>query len=168
MKKIVILVVLMFFSIASYAQSEKIWTDTALVQRVDSLEHEITYLKLIYEIENTRSDIEIYTNETYIYALSIQLNILAKNVSREMGKAFEEDYERRISRMQSYSELIERKKEFVALNLIVFPFSYAERNLIQSNMEVLDSSLKKLDATLNMLKVSTEAYIGMMRKVSKF
>ena len=50
-----------------------------LVQRVDSLEHELSYLKLTYELNTLNSDITMFANEVYTKSIAIQLDLYNRN-----------------------------------------------------------------------------------------
>ena len=56
-----------------------------LVQRVDSLEHELSYLKLTYELNTLNSDITMFANEVYTKSIAIQLDLYNRNFNSKLG-----------------------------------------------------------------------------------
>ena len=65
MKKIfctLLVLVLSIFSVNAQSQNSQEEMQT-LVQRVDSLEHELSYLKLTYELNTLNSDMKLFLNE---------------------------------------------------------------------------------------------------------
>ena len=81
-----------------------------LVQRVDSLEHELSYLKLTYELNTLNSDITMFANEVYTKSIAIQLDLYNRNFNSKLGDAYQQYYETCQRKKQSISELIEAKK----------------------------------------------------------
>lgn len=84
--------VLSFFSIHAQSQDsqEKV---QILIQRVDSLEHELSYLKLTYELNMLNSDISIFTNEVYSKSIGIQLNLYTRNFDSRLYESYDDYYE---------------------------------------------------------------------------
>lgn len=152
----------MFFSIASHAQSEKIETDTTLVQRVDSLEHNLTYLKLICDINETITNIGIITNDIQIDALSLKLDIFYKNFNRKFIKSSIKGYEGNKSVIESLSGTIESQKEYAYIKLLTYSFTESERSLIKQKLEIMESSFKKLKIASDLLKTCIDAYLDLM------
>ena len=71
MKKIfctLLVLVLSIFSVNAQSQNSQEKMQT-LVQRVDSLEHELSYLKLTYELSTLNSDMTLFTNEINIVSI---------------------------------------------------------------------------------------------------
>ena len=77
MKKIfctLLVLVLSIFSVNAQSQNSQEKMQT-LVQRVDSLEHELSYLNLTYELSTLNSDMTLFSNAIDIKSLEIQLNL---------------------------------------------------------------------------------------------
>lgn len=49
--------------------------DISLTQRVDSLEHELSYIKLSYELYTLNNDLSIFNNDIGVRTNAIQINI---------------------------------------------------------------------------------------------
>ena len=78
MNKIIIsfIFALSFFTAQAVSQNDKKDISTiSLSQKVDSIEHELSYLKMSYELSSLNNDITMFANEIYTKSLAIQLNI---------------------------------------------------------------------------------------------
>ena len=87
MKKLfftLLVLVLSIFSVNAQSQNSQEKMQT-LVQRVDSLEHELSYLKLSYELSTLNSDITLFSNEINIKTLEIQLDLYNRNFNSQLG-----------------------------------------------------------------------------------
>lgn len=160
MKKIFYtLLVLMLFIFSVNAQSqnsqEKMQT---LVQRVDSLEHELSYLKLTYELSTLNSDMTLFSNAIDIKSLEIQLNLYNRNFNSQLGYAYQRYYKSCQEKKQSISELIESKKTFFVLKVITYPFSESEMNTLKASYNVIDNAYESIGNSMEILKIVVDAY----------
>lgn len=82
MKKIIFSLLLLIFGLSVYAQQAECIQECRndiqqLVQKVDSLEHQLTYLNLCYELDILHLNIQDSTNEIYSRSQSLQMNVVA-------------------------------------------------------------------------------------------
>lgn len=84
--------VLSFISIQAQSQDSQIEVQ-ALVHRVDSLEHELSYLKLTYELYTLNSDIIMFANEVYTRSIAIQLDLYNRNFNSKLGYSYQQYYD---------------------------------------------------------------------------
>ena len=147
MKKIfytLLVLVLSIFSVNAQSQNSQEKMQT-LVQRVDSLEHELSYLKLTYELSTLNSDMTLFSNAINIKSLDIQLNLYNRNFNSQLGYAYQRYYKSCQERKQSISELIEAKKTFFVLKVITYPFSESEMNTLKTSYNVIDNAYKSIE-----------------------
>ena len=81
MKKIfytLLVLVLSIFSVNAQSQNSQEKMQT-LVQRVDSLEHELSYIKLSYELYTLNNDLSIFNKDIGVRTNAIQINIYTHN-----------------------------------------------------------------------------------------
>ena len=124
MKKIIytlLVLVLSIFSVNAQSQNSQEKMQT-LVQRVDSLEHELSYLKLTYELSTLNSDMTLFLNQINTSSLELKLNFYNRNFDSQLGYEYQRYYKSCQERQQAYSELIEAKKTFFILKVITYPF----------------------------------------------
>lgn len=160
MKKIfytLLVLVLSIFSVNAQSQNSQEKMQT-LVQRVDSLEHELSYLKLTYELSTLNSDMTLFSNAINIKSLDIQLNLYNRNFNSQLGYAYQRYYKSCQERKQSISELIEAKKTFFVLKVITYPFSESEMNTLKTSYNVIDNAYKSIETSMELLKIVMDAY----------
>ena len=160
MKKLfftLLVLVLSIFSVNAQSQNSQEKMQT-LVQRVDSLEHELSYLKLTYELSTLNSDMKLFLNEINIKSLEIQLNLYNRNFNSQLGYAYQRYYKLCQKKKQSISELIEAKKTFFVLKVITYPFSESEMNTLKAGYNVIDKAYESIENSMEVLKIVVDAY----------
>lgn len=160
MKKIFytfLVLVLSIFSVNAQSQNSQEKMQT-LVQRVDSLEHELSYLKLSYELSTLNSDMTLFSNEIHSKSLEIQLYIYNRNFNSQLGNAYQQYYKSCQEKKQSISELIEAEKTFFVLKVITYPFSESEMNALKAKYKVIDKAYDSLSKSMELFKIVMDAY----------
>ena len=105
-EEIIILFSVYAFSISIQAQSQDSQIEVhALVHRVDSLEHELSYLKLTYELYTLNSDLTMFANEVYTKSIAIQLDLYNRNFNSKLGQSYQQYYESCLHKKQSIHRL---------------------------------------------------------------
>lgn len=152
-----LVLVLSIFSVNAQSQNSQEKMQT-LVQRVDSLEHELSYLKLTYELSTLNSDMTLFSNEINIRSLEIQLNLYNRNFNSQLGYAYKRYYKSCQEKKQSISELIEAKKTFFVLKVITYPFSESEMNTLKASYDVIDNAYESIGKSMELLKIVMDTY----------
>lgn len=152
-----LVLVLSIFSVNAQSQNSQEKKQT-LVQRVDSLEHELSYLKLTYELSTLNSDMTLFSNAINIKSLEIQLNLYNRNFNSQLGYAYQRYYKSCQERKQSISELIESKKTFFVLKVITYPFSESEMNTLNASYNVIYNAYESIGKSMELLKIVVDAY----------
>lgn len=148
---------LSFIPIQAQSQDSQIGVQ-ALIQRVDSLEHELSYLRLTYELYTLNSDITMFANEVYTKSIEIQLDLHNRNFNSKLGNSYKQYYESCLRKKQSISVLIEAKKKFFTLKVITYPYTESELNTLMAGYNVIDDAYETLEHSLNVLKITVDAY----------
>ena len=152
-----LVLVLSIFSVNAQSQNSQEKMQT-LVQRVDSLEHELSYLKLSYELSTLNSDITLFSNEINIKSLEIQLDLYNRNFNSQLGYEYQRYYKSCQKKKQKISELIEAKKTFFVLKVITYPFSESEMNTLKAGYNVIDKAYESIGNSMEVLKIVVDAY----------
>lgn len=149
--------VLSLFSAHAQSQNPQEEIQT-LVQRVDSLEHELSYLKLTYELNALNSEIKMFANEVYSRYIAIQLDLHNRNFDFQLGDSYQQYYETCQLQKQSISELISAKKISFTLTIITHPYSENELNTLKASYNLIDNTYNTLEYSLKLLKMTINAY----------
>ncbi len=111
MSRFIISIVFVLSIISVQAQSLNNQEETqSLVQRVDSLEHELSYLKLTYELGTLNLDITTFSSEVFTRLTAIKLDLYNRNFDNRLEEAYQVYYESCLRKQDSLAELIEAKK----------------------------------------------------------
>lgn len=163
MKKIIPILILIFFASSAKAQSQDNQQQLqTLVQKVDSLAHELSYLKLNYEINALNSDILTFKNMLNATALEVQMNLFNRNFDSRLGRAYNETYKSCESRRKSIDELVKSMKDTFSLMINTQSYTNKEISVLTSNYDLTEKILVSLDTTMNVLKIVIEAYMDEM------
>ena len=160
MKKIfytLLVLVLSIFSVNAQSQNSQEEMQT-LVQRVDSLEHELSYLKLTYELSTLNSDMTLFANEIDINLLEIRLNLYNRNFNSQLGYEYQRYYKSCQEKKQSISKLIEAKKTLFVLKVITYPFSESEMKMLKVSYNMIDNAYESIENSMEVLKIVVDAY----------
>ena len=152
-----LVLVLSIFSVNAQSQNSQEKMQT-LVQRVDSLEHELSYLNLTYELSTLNSDMTLFSNAIDIKSLEIQLNLYNRNFNSQLGYEYQRYYKSCQEKKQSISKLIEAKKTLFVLKVITYPFSESEMNTLKAGYNVIDKAYESIGNSMEVLKIVVDAY----------
>lgn len=157
MKKLLFWCLFALFFCSGFAQSQKQQeSNQALVQRIDSLEHELSYLKLSYDLYTLNSDMKMATAEMNAKSLEIRTDVYHRNTGFE--DVYQEYYETCERQKQAFHDLIEAKKEFFMLKVMSYPYSETELKTLKSSYKMIDAAYNTMEGSLKLLKVSVNSY----------
>lgn len=132
----------------------------ALVQRVDSLEHELLYLRLSYEINSLYADINLFANDLYTQSIAIELATYTGNFDTALAQACQMIYEQYLLKKESTSKLIAAKQIFLVSKASPEILSEKELSLLLEQGSALDTAFKAVEAASNKLKTAIDGYIS--------
>lgn len=133
-----------------------------LTQRVDSLEHELAYMRLSYELYSLNSDITIFANEVYTKSVALQLDIYHRNLDSRLGDAYLQYYESCQNKKDSFSELIEAKKIFFAVKIFTYSYTETELGTLFASYNIINHAFDSLEKSMNTLKIAIDLYRELM------
>ncbi len=129
-----------------------------LVSKVDSLEHELSYLKLTYELYTLNTDLKIFANEVYAKTVGIKLDLYNRNFDSGLGDAYQYYYDSCKAQMQAYSELVDAKKKLFTMKITTFPYTETEKNSLIASYNVIDNAYESLESSVKLLKIVVGLY----------
>ncbi len=159
MKSFFITCFILLSSLYGFTQTQSLTTKLdSLVQKVDSLEHELSYLKLSYELDALNSDITIFSNEVYTKSIAIQLDLYNRNFDHELASTYKRYYESCENKMRSLAELIEAKKTFFVVKVLTYTYSEKELKTLYASNSVISSAYESLQSSMKILELTVKAY----------
>lgn len=153
MKNIFCLLLFVVSFTAVMAQSKKQQEEKpALEQRVDSLQHELAFLKAKYELEQLNSQMQMYSYGIDIKVNAINIDRARKIFESRLATAFQSDYESFKGLTNALKERVDSTKLFTVLQLMKYSFSDSEVQALKYQINILDLSLDALEKHLDLYK----------------
>ncbi len=166
-KRTLVLIVVLLCTPIAYAQKEGSFSmvapadstkEVSLTQRIDSLEHELSYVKLSYELYALNNDLAVFRSDIGITTSAIRLNICERNFDYKLYKSYKDNYETSKEQLLSFQELIETKKTYFWLKITIYPYSETEKNLLLASYMKIDKGYSALESSLKLMKVCLDMY----------
>ncbi len=149
--------VLFFFSTQAQPQNQQIEIHQ-LIHRVDSLQHELSYLQLNYELNQLRSDLSLFANDISTKSIEVQLYIYNRNFDARLADVYKNNYESYQLLQKSQAEKIESLKALFILKVITSDYSESELNVLRAAYDTIDKAYNTVVASMNTLKVAIDFY----------
>ena len=164
MNRILILSALILSFLSIQAQSTNPQAELqALTQKVDSLDHELAYLKVTYELNSLKSDMTILNNEIYYKAIAIKLDITDKNFDSRIDRMNQELYDSLKKQIDSFHRLADARKEYFFAMTTKYSFSESELRILTIGYEHINLQFDQLEKAMNLLKTTVDWYSFKMR-----
>lgn len=159
MKKLLFLCLFALTFCSGFAQSQKPQeNDQALVQRIDSLEHELSYLKLSYDLYTLNSDMKMAASEIYAKYLVVREDINHRIFDKELGNAYKRYYKICEGQRESFDRLIKAKKNYFAIKVATYPYSENEMGVLKASYDLIDNAYDSLESSIELLKMALDTY----------
>lgn len=159
MKKIFCLLLLVISFTAVMAQSKNQQEEKpALEQRVDSLQHELAFLKAKYELDQLNTEIKINACDVNTRTNSIDLNRARRIFDFDLAAAYQSNYEATERLAEKFKERADSLKLLIVLQLMQYSFSDSEMKGLKLRIETLDLSLNSFDSSVSLYKTSLDIY----------
>lgn len=129
-----------------------------LVQRIDSLEKELSYVKLQNELNALKIELQVNVNNLDIRSNSILLNVNSKTFLRMLYNAYKENYESSEELVQSFQPNVDLNKMNCYLHILKFNYSEKQKSVLEATIKVIDNSYSKLKSSLDYYKTCLDMY----------
>lgn len=163
MNKLVTSLVFMLSVFIANAQPQNQQTEiNTLAQKVDSLEHELSYLNLNYELSMLKLSLNTSTNEMYAKTIAIQLDLYNRNFNSNLGDGYKNYYDACVYQKESFDDLLETKKKYFALKIMTYPYTENELKVLKASYLTVGTAYDTFKQTLDLLKISIDMYRELM------
>lgn len=129
-----------------------------LVQRIDSLEKELSFVKLQNELNALKIELQVNVNNLDIKSNSILLNVNSRTFLRMLYNAYKENYESSEELVQSYQPNVELNKMNCYLHILKYNYSESQKSVLEGTIKVIDNSYSKLKSSLDYYKTCLDMY----------
>lgn len=129
-----------------------------LALKVDSLEHELSYLQLSYELNSLNADIRILSNELSIKASEIMFDIYTMNIDSRWGDNYRKLFNAYEDRVKSTQRLIEVKESLLFVRAMASTYTEDEMSVLLNTCDAINKGYKVLEISMERLKALIEEY----------
>lgn len=159
MKKIFCLLLFVVSFTAVMAQSKNQQEEKpALEQRVDSLQHELAFLKAKYELGNLCSEMKFEKCDIDIKVNSIDLNRVQRNFNSDLAAAYQSNYEATERLVETFKERTDSLTLLITLDLVMYSFSDSEAEVLRKNIKYLNLLLDSFEGKFRLYKMTLDEY----------
>lgn len=125
------------------------------LQKIDSLERELSEVKLQNELNMLKAELNISANNLSIKSNAILINVNSGVFHRELYRSYEGNYKASEDLVKKFQSLVEvRKMECLQRTM---EYSYPE-NKYSTLLEVIDTALNSLKTSLDYYKICLDLY----------
>lgn len=125
----------------------------SLATKVTTLENNLNYLKVTYELNILRSELNIAASEANIKSLEMKMDIYhSSKFDIDLYNSYRDWNRSAIAQKESYNSLIEAKKRLVAMTILTNNFTDEESDLLIQTCGVIDNAFNSYEAALNMVQ----------------
>lgn len=153
MKKFLLSIILLFplciTDIKSETHQEQIYN---LSHKIESIEHELSYLKLTYELCTLINELNNLRLEVLISINDIQNDYYNRGYDKKMKNTYFKTYDSYKQRVKSMPELISLKKEYFNLMMLSKSFTTSEQELLHGYYNGIDLHFNALNDTIESMK----------------
>lgn len=160
MKKILLLLVFGLFLLSSQAQTQTQLENQVnqLQQKVDSLDHELSYLQLSFKLESFKTELTLFSHDLSILVLEIKANSYNGKLSYSTGELYKENYELQLLKKKAFDNYLKSIKGFFAEKIMSNSYTQTELEALFSDLNVIEKSFDSLDYALKLLKATLKDY----------
>lgn len=160
-KTLPLLLMLFMFTTNISAQD----VNNSITQRIDSLQaqlnklqHDYDYLDCSYKLNQLRYDLSTFSSDANISSNAILINYHHGRYDTDLYRAYKENYDLRDKNLSSIEQNILSTILFVLKKMETSSFTENEKNLLDSCMKSIESSLSSSKSALRYYKVVLELY----------
>lgn len=129
-----------------------------LVQRIDSLEKELSYVKLQNELNALRFELQVNSNNWEFKSNSILLNVNSKIVLRMLYDTYKEYYVSSEELIKTYQQSVELNKINCYFQILKYDYSENQKSALENTINLIDKSYSKLKSSLDYYKTCLDMY----------
>lgn len=129
-----------------------------LVQKIDSLEKELSFVKLLNELNVFRLELQVNINNLDIKSNTISLHINSKMFLRVIYNTYKENYDASEDMVQMYQSNVELNKMNCYLQIWKYNYSENQKSVLEGTIKVIDQSYIKLKLSLDYYKTCLDIY----------
>lgn len=167
-KTLLALIVAGFTCLSGFAQETNIQPIDSLVSvvdslstRLDKLQHNFDYLETKYSLDNVLSSLYEQSNNASLYSQRLVTEIYHSHYNHDLYTAYLNNYNASISQFDATKQLVSSVKTNVAIRMIIYDFSEAEKNVLYSSLNSIEKAISRTQSSLDLYKIALDSYYGL-------
>lgn len=154
---------IVFFASFLFAQSQILVIDSlkessTLINRVESLEHELSYLKLSYELDKLAMDIQFCQLDISKSVTDIRYYLSQKFFKRKLASALEEGYEVSKTSVQSLIDRAYLMESRIENDSNLYSYEESEKMQLTVKLTYIKLLMKSFEPSLNKYESIVDYY----------
>ena len=129
-----------------------------LVQRLDSLEKKLLLDGLKYNLSSLIKDLQILKNTIDLSVHEIRINIINRNILKELPSLYKTNYELSIEKLSSYKEYYSLLEIDLNQQLSAETYSGTDMNELLAYKDVIGQAFSAIKPSLDLYKLYIEHY----------
>ena len=129
-----------------------------LVQRLDSLEKKLLLDGLKYNLSSLIKDLQIFKNTIDLSVHEIRINIINRNIWKELPSLYKTNYELYIEKLSSYKEYYSILEINLNQQLSAETYSGTDMNELLAYKDVIGQEFSAIKPSLDLYKLYIEHY----------
>ena len=161
MKKALFLFITLISVINISAQENNVTIEQkvdSLQTQLNKLQHDYDYLECDYKLNQLKYDLSTFSSDTNISSNAILINYHHGRYDTDLYRAYKENYDARDKNLSSIEQNILATILFVLKKMETSSFTENEKNVLNSCMKSIESSLSSSKSALRYYKVVLELY----------
>ncbi|MDE5800570.1 MAG: hypothetical protein K2H74_06060 [Paramuribaculum sp.] len=129
-----------------------------LKAQVDSLSHEVLFIKLSYGLQIIQNELNIFTGEVNSKIMEISMDVRLKNCSRNSYLTYTENYEIFRDSLELYKSRYKSQQSLVYGALLYRNWNDNEYTVLNGLCNYIDLTYQRAELVLNTMKEMLELY----------
>ncbi|MCF0188534.1 MAG: hypothetical protein HUK04_03465 [Bacteroidaceae bacterium] len=130
----------------------------SMAMRLEAMERELFHLRLCHEVSNLTGEIMIKQNEVSARADNLTVAYHLEGKFLELVKAYGDYYGTCLEDAKALRQKAELVGKVVGTKLRTYPFTKAEREVLEREVKVLETSYNALVSSIELLRIAIATY----------
>lgn len=127
-------------------------------EKVDSLEHQLDFLKLSYEVYTLNTDLKLFTSDVNSQIKDMKISIYHHDCDRDMYRMYSRMYDAYRENLESTKGLIESKQGLFVAMMISREWSDSELSVLTQSYDMTKGLYHQAELVLDMMKDVLDIY----------
>lgn len=129
-----------------------------LEHRIKSLEHQVTFMRLYYDLQLLSTSLDKFAIDIYAYSTNIDLKIHQQFFNKLLSDVYQAYYDSALYNKNAMHKNMESLKTLYNSLISTYPFTKEEKSALKASYNVLISAYDRAEKAFDLFKVSVDGY----------